>query len=51
MENAVDSIVVLSDKVVARNVKDDQALKLFQVNNFFDFIDKIVAKVKLHECL
>ena len=51
MENAVDSIVVFSDQIVAGDIKDDKSLELFQVNNFFNFVNKVITEIKLHQGL
>jgi len=48
MENAVNSVIVFFDQVVARYVKNYQPLELFKCNYLLDIVDLIVAKIKLH---
>ena len=51
MENAIYPVILFPDEVVPRYVEDDEPLQLFELNDFFNFIDHIIAEVQLHQSL
>lgn len=51
MENAVNSVILFPYQIISWDIENNKSLKLFQIYNFFDFIDQIVSKIKLHESL
>jgi hypothetical protein len=51
VEDAVDSVVLLADEVVAGNVEDDEALQLLEVDDLLDVVDLVVAQVQFHQRL
>lgn len=51
VENAIYSVILFPNEVVPRYVEDDEPLQLFELNDFFNFIDHIIAEVQLHQSL
>ena len=53
MEDAVDAIVVSERAThqIARDVKDNQSLQIFQLGSFLDIADEVVSQVELHQTL
>ena len=51
MEDAINSVIFFPNQIISRYIENNKPLQLFQLNDFFNLINKIIAQVQLHKCL
>ncbi len=51
MEDAINTIVLVSCKVITRDIENNKSRELFEFHDFFHIRYQIIAKIEFHECL